>query len=83
MHDHDLSGTFFRFELSCILVELCCVIMFQLRLITLYNKAGYTAVSRVRLGRGSNAQKSTKKLREKKRGTDRPTDGPTDGHTLL
>ena len=21
MHDHDLSGTFFRFELSCILVE--------------------------------------------------------------
>ena len=24
MHDHDLSGTFFRFELSCILVELCC-----------------------------------------------------------
>ena len=30
------------------------------------NKAGYTAISRVQLGRGSNAQKSTKKLREKK-----------------
>ena len=26
------------------------------------NKTGYTAISRVRLGRGSNAQKSTKKL---------------------
>ena len=42
------------------------------------NKAGYMAISRVRLGRGSNAQKMMKKLREKKRETDRRTDGPTD-----
>ena len=42
------------------------------------NKAGYTAISRVRLG--SNAQKLMKKLREKNGG---PTDGPTKGHTLL
>ena len=27
------------------------------------NKAGYTAISRVRLGRGSNAQKSTNKAK--------------------
>ena len=40
------------------------------------NKAGYTAISRVRLGRGSNAQKSTKKLREK-------NGGPTDGRTEI
>ena len=45
------------------------------------NKAGYTAISRVRLGRGSNAQKLTKKLRKKT--GDQPTDGPTDGPTLL
>ena len=47
------------------------------------NKAGYTAISRVRLG--SNAQKLTKKFHEKKWGTDGPTDrrtdGPTDGPT--
>ena len=36
MHGHDLFGTFFRFELSCILVMRYCVIIFQLRLITLY-----------------------------------------------
>ena len=53
------------------------------------NKAGYTAISRVQLGRGSNAQKSTKKLFLRKRDrrtdgpTDRRTDGRTDGHTLL
>ena len=50
------------------------------------NKAGYTAISRVRVGRGSNAQKSSKKLFFTKasrtdRPTDRPTDGPTDGRT--
>ena len=42
------------------------------------NKAGYTAICRVWLGRGSNAQKSTKTLRKKNGG---PTDGPTDGRT--
>ena len=30
--------------------------------VIIINKAGYTAISRVRVGRGSNAQKSTKKL---------------------
>ena len=46
----------------------------------LENKGGYTTRHKSRrLGRGSNAQKSTKK----KVLTDRPTDGRTDGHTLL
>ena len=59
----------------------------------LFNKA----ISRVRLGRGSNAQKSMKKLFLQKRDRrtngqtdgltdgpmDGPTDGPTDGHTLF
>ena len=49
------------------------------------NKAGYTAISRVLLGGGSNAQKSKKTLylRKRDRRTNGPTDGPTDGHTLL
>ena len=56
-------------------------------------KAGYTAISRVRVGRGSNAQKSTKKRFLQKRcgpmdqrtngPTDQWTNGTTDGHTLL
>ena len=37
------------------------------------NKAGYTAISRVRLGRGSNAQKSMKKLHKKNGGRTDPS----------
>ena len=49
------------------------------------NKAGYTAISCARLGRGSNAQKSLSKKNggQTDRPTDRPTDRQTDGHTLL
>ena len=48
------------------------------------NKAGYTAISRVRLGRGSNAQKSTKKLflRKRDQRTNGRTDTPSYGVTL-
>ena len=43
------------------------------------NKAGYTTISRVRLGSGSNAQKSTNTLRKKK-GV--PTDKQMEGLSL-
>ena len=45
------------------------------------NKAGYTAISRVWLGRGSNAQKLMKKKVLTDRRTDRPTNGRTNGRT--
>ena len=44
-----------------------------------FNRVGYTAISRVQLGRGSNAQKLTKKIFLQKR--DGWTDGRTDGRT--
>ena len=48
-----------------------------------FNQAGYTAISRVQLGRGSNAKKSTKTLflRKRDQRTNGPTDGLTDGPT--
>ena len=44
------------------------------------NKAGYTAISCGRVGRGGNARFPTFQL-ERDGPTDRPTDQPTDGRT--
>ena len=46
-----------------------------------FNKAGYTAISRVRVGRGSNAQKIVEKAIFYESVTDQRTDGLTDRRT--
>ena len=48
----------------------------------LANKAGYTAISCGRVGRGGNTRFPTFQL-ERDRPTNQPTDRPTDGQSLL
>ena len=68
-------------KLNFKLIDFTCLI--QISAVPKRNKAGYTAISCARLGRGSNAQKSLSKKNggPMDRPTDRLTDGRTDGRT--
>ena len=70
-----ISSVFPSASLSSLFVCLSCLPVCN-------NKAGYTATSCGRVGRGGNARFPTFQL-ERDGPTDRPTDRPTDGQSLI